>query len=315
MSNPSISGDAPERKREGGENPTNQRPGPEAAPAGARFRPEFITIPYEVFADPRLSHAAKLTYGRLKLYAGKDGLCCPKHETLAREVCISDRQLRTVLSELKDAGWIDWSRIRTSCVYTISSDRKKTSDLAAETGRKLPIRSEENFRSRSEENFRHKRSIEKKLEKRSLTTCSSAGADEPVSGASQPAALFPVEPPAERTGPDGLTPEQEGWFTQWWAKYWRKVAKKPARAAFRKAVRTEARFLQVMAATQAQEAEMLTREPSKRPHGATWLNGERWDDQVEDSGPPVPRNGGSRRQSTAEAMLDRAEEILRQQAV
>jgi hypothetical protein len=140
------------------------------------FRPDFIAIPYAVFTDPTLSHAAKLVYGRLKLYAGKDGRCCPKHETLARELCISDRQLRTVLVELHTEGWIEWHRARTSCVYTVSSDRKKTSDLesedrkktASEIGRKLPIRSEENCRSRSEENFRQKRSIENHHQKRSI---------------------------------------------------------------------------------------------------------------------------------------------------
>jgi hypothetical protein len=109
------------------------------------FRPFFIMIPYEILKDKNLSHAAKLTYGRLKLFAGKNGRCCPKHKTLAREVCLSDRQLRNVLVELRNAGWIDWRRARTSCLYIVHSDRQETS---GQGGKRLPINSEENCRSR-----------------------------------------------------------------------------------------------------------------------------------------------------------------------
>lgn len=80
--------------------------------------------------------------------------------------------------------------------------------------------------------------------------------------------------------PSALTPEQEGWFTTWWSGYWLHKARKAAREAFRKHVGTEARFQQVMSATKAQAPEMLARESSKRPHGATWLNGERWEDET-----------------------------------
>jgi len=85
--------------------------------------------------------------------------------------------------------------------------------------------------------------------------------------------------PAAKTSKE-MTPEQEQWFTSWWAEYWRRRSKKDAREAFRKQVKTEARFQQVMAATLAQKPEMLSRPEDKRPHGATWLNGERWEDEI-----------------------------------
>jgi hypothetical protein len=66
---------------------------------------------------------------------------------------------------------------------------------------------------------------------------------------------------------------------EWWTEYWLRKAKKPAREAFAKRVTTEERFLQVMTATRAQRAEMLSKEPVKRPHAATWLNQERWEDE------------------------------------
>ena len=86
-----------------------------------------------------------------------------------------------------------------------------------------------------------------------------------------------------------MTAEQEGWFSQWWEIYWRKAAKKEAKAAFSKQVKSQERFDQVMAATQAQSPEMLAREPSKRPHGASWLRGERWQDEVQPVTQPVPQ--------------------------
>ena len=76
-----------------------------------------------------------------------------------------------------------------------------------------------------------------------------------------------------------MAPEQELWWAAWWPAYWLHRAKKAAREAFRVKVKSQALFDQVMAATRAQTQEMLAREKSKRPHGATWLNGERWEDE------------------------------------
>jgi hypothetical protein len=108
--------------------------------------------------------------------------------------------------------------------------------------------------------------------------------DEPPFDTTEPGALFPIAAPKKREGARKdsreLTLQQETWFAEWWKIYWRPVAKKAAREAFGKHVSTEARFQQVMAATRAQAAEMLERPKEKRPHGATWLNGERWEDET-----------------------------------
>jgi hypothetical protein len=85
--------------------------------------------------------------------------------------------------------------------------------------------------------------------------------------------------PSSPKRPSGNTREQEGWFASWWAAYWLHKAKKAARQAFEKQVRTVETFKRVMAATEAQSPEMLGREPQHRPHGATWLYQERWEDE------------------------------------
>jgi hypothetical protein len=77
-----------------------------------------------------------------------------------------------------------------------------------------------------------------------------------------------------------LPPQQEVWFNEWWSAYWLRKAKKAARLVFGKQIRTAAMFERVMAATSAQASEMLGRAPQHRPHGATWLNQERWEDET-----------------------------------
>jgi hypothetical protein len=85
--------------------------------------------------------------------------------------------------------------------------------------------------------------------------------------------------PSRKKDSDGLTVEQGAWFDEWWTIYWLKVSKKPARKVFAKQVRDKAMFDLVVAATRAQAPDMLARESAKRPHGATWLTAERWNDE------------------------------------
>jgi hypothetical protein len=88
----------------------------------------FVMIPLQILHDGSLSHAAKLVYGRLRLFAGRDGRCYPSQETLAREVCLHERELRNLLSELRAAGWINWHQTRSTCVYTVLLDRQRIAD-------------------------------------------------------------------------------------------------------------------------------------------------------------------------------------------
>lgn len=126
--------------------------------------PKFVQIPLWVLHNDALSPSAKLTYGRLKLFAGTNGQCFPKHDTLAREVCLSPRRLRDVLTELRGAGLIDWTRRRSSCAFTFP-DRQNTASLS---GGKLPTRPEENRHSSSAEKCLQKIGIENHHQKRGI---------------------------------------------------------------------------------------------------------------------------------------------------
>lgn len=141
------------------------------------------------------------------------------------------------------------------------------------------------------------RATTKELKNLRTTTCASNGdarpgdfsVDNPPFDTLEADALVPPEKKNGHHKPSHLAVQQESWFTAWWAEYWLHKAKKPASDAFRKHVKTQARFDEIMAATRAQRSEMLSREQSKRPHGATWLNGERWEDDPENSGPQQQR--------------------------
>jgi hypothetical protein len=76
-----------------------------------------------------------------------------------------------------------------------------------------------------------------------------------------------------------LKRQQAEWFGKWWDAYWRKTAKADAWKAFQRKVTSRELFDRVLAATETQCPAMLGRDPTKRPHGATWLNGERWEDE------------------------------------
>jgi hypothetical protein len=65
-----------------------------------------IFIPEALVRFNGLSPGAKITYGRLVRYAGQDGACHPRQETLAAEIAVSSRQLRSYLRELIDKRFL-----------------------------------------------------------------------------------------------------------------------------------------------------------------------------------------------------------------
>jgi hypothetical protein len=70
-----------------------------------RFNPyrifEVICVPLGLLPDRSLSAGAKLLYGRLLRYAGKNGKCYPSVATLACDLGVTERQVRFYLIELE----------------------------------------------------------------------------------------------------------------------------------------------------------------------------------------------------------------------
>lgn len=70
------------------------------------------------------------------------------------------------------------------------------------------------------------------------------------------------------------------WFEEFWMDYWRKGAKRAALVAYFDRVTTLAQHDEIIEAVQAQLPGMMARPEDKRPQGASWINGERWEDAV-----------------------------------
>lgn len=77
-------------------------------------------------------------------------------------------------------------------------------------------------------------------------------------------------------------------FAEFWAVYPRRVARIKAVEAWIKRELDQHADL-IIAAIGLQAPEFLTREPDKIPHAATWLNQERWKDEVDRRPRPVGR--------------------------
>ena len=63
-------------------------------------------VPMEVLRIEQLSHGAKLLYGLLRLYAGRNGRCFPSRDRLARDMGVKRRTVSAYLRELHEARLI-----------------------------------------------------------------------------------------------------------------------------------------------------------------------------------------------------------------
>jgi hypothetical protein len=77
-----------------------------------------------------------------------------------------------------------------------------------------------------------------------------------------------------------LTKTQSAWFDAWWSVVWAKTARGDAEKAFAKAITSLDVFTRVMEATKVQTPVIRQRERRFWPHPATWLNGQRWLDEL-----------------------------------
>ena len=68
----------------------------------------FTQLPNRVLKDTRLSFGARLTYAVLLSYAWDKESCFPGQNTMAEDLGVSARSIRTFLHQLKEYGSISW---------------------------------------------------------------------------------------------------------------------------------------------------------------------------------------------------------------
>ena len=88
-------------------------------------------------------------------------------------------------------------------------------------------------------------------------------------------------------GSDGARVNQDAQFAQFWERYPRKEGRKRAREKWKRLNPDPALFAEIMAGLERH----IRSEQWRRgviPHPTTWLNGERWEDELTDNGPSGP---------------------------
>ena len=70
----------------------------------------FAQVPLWLLSQREITAGAKLLYGRLITFAGKDGRAYPTQRTLGNELGVSDRQIRYLVAELVEHRLIEAKR-------------------------------------------------------------------------------------------------------------------------------------------------------------------------------------------------------------
>jgi hypothetical protein len=84
---------------------SDPHPEPSDAPRASKTGSYAVT-PAEVLTDPRLGWAAKGVFGLMGLFANRDGICWPSHNTLARLAGVTPHAIAVSIRALEDAGQI-----------------------------------------------------------------------------------------------------------------------------------------------------------------------------------------------------------------
>ncbi len=67
----------------------------------------FTMVPNYILESPRISAHAKFAYAILLKYAWEKDYCYPGQETMAKDMRVTDRSVRTYLQELEKEGFIE----------------------------------------------------------------------------------------------------------------------------------------------------------------------------------------------------------------
>lgn len=85
----------------------NTRRNIELAGADPVTRHGFTQVPNFILTNKNLSVGAKLAYAMLLKYAWQDDYCFPGQLTLANDIGVGERSVRTYLNELETAGFLE----------------------------------------------------------------------------------------------------------------------------------------------------------------------------------------------------------------
>lgn len=204
-------------------------------------------IHFDLLADIALTRinnpTAKVVLLAIARYANGYGECFPSRETISHDSCVPIRSVVRAIQWLEDKGYIRIvRRSGTSNFYVITS---MEDDMTDETRANLAHEEDSNIT---------KLDFSKKNIAKSNTT-------------SRANLAHPLDTP---------------FFLAFWQAYPRRIGKGDARAAFTKAAtRNDPNVIVQAALAYAKHVAEAGTEQKFIPHASTWLNGERWEDDLE----------------------------------
>src|SRR3990170_1255111 len=107
------------------------------------LRAGFAALPYLVLKDTRLSIGARLSYAVLLMYAWQEGATFAGQVKMAKDVGVSERQLRDYLCELQQHGYIRIKRQglnKPNLYYILDVKTKLRRRNSRRTGTTVPIK-------------------------------------------------------------------------------------------------------------------------------------------------------------------------------
>ena len=229
----------------------------------------YAVIPAEVRYDAKLPSNAKLLYGEISALLNDEGYCYASNQYFADLFELTTRTVSDLVAKLQDRGHISvvirhndkGKVVRREIRCTVSLRHAQPVEEIFHTPRKnLPGGIEENFQytNTSNTNLNIPRD-----------------AQVAVSGGNEQ---------GQATAPDP--------FDVFWAAYPLKKSKKDARKAFAK---VKAPLDMLLAALERQKKTPDWTKDGGRyiPYASTWLNGERWEDEVQGGTAPAAPDEGS----------------------
>jgi len=118
-------------------------------------------LPADVRYDPNLSPTAKLMYCEIRALSFKHGFCFAKNKYFEKAFGLDERQIRRILQQLKENGYIAIYKARNDedgkiyRIIQVAGSKLKTENrtkMSAKTGQKCPQKPDKNVRHENNKN-------------------------------------------------------------------------------------------------------------------------------------------------------------------
>lgn len=225
-----------------------------------------LTAP--ILESNEVSDGAKLFYAQVSRRCNRLGYCWASNRTLSDELNVCGRTITRYVAELEAAGFITTEQVGIS-------DRKRRHERRIRLAVPFPFDLAKNGEIKSSEALNVDKNVHFNVDKNGDINVDKNVYLNKVNNKSNK--NNPLNPPQGETGVE--------WFDRFWALYPKKRNKPAALRAWRTINPTAALCMTMSRALKRQmRSEEWTKDGGRYvPYPASWLNGHRWEDAVEDA--------------------------------